>query len=86
MINQECEQNGFAKTILVMVLLLSPTLVWAYVGPGSGLSAIGALFAILATIFFAIVGFVWYPIKRIIRFIKQKKNNNPGDNSGDRKN
>ena len=37
----------------------------AYVGPGAGLSAIGAFLAIVAGVFVAIAGFVWYPIKRL---------------------
>ena len=43
----------------------------AYVGPGAGLSAIGAFLAILAGIVVAIVGFIWYPIKRLIRGVKR---------------
>jgi len=42
----------------------------AYVGPGAGLSAIGAFLAMVAGVFVAIAGFVWYPIKRLIRRIK----------------
>mgnify|MGYP003637082352 CR=1 FL=1 len=43
----------------------------AYVGPGSGLSAIGTIFAFIGAILLAIIGFVWYPIKRLL---KKKKN------------
>jgi hypothetical protein len=43
----------------------------AYVGPGAGLSAIGAFLAVLAGIVVAIVGFLWYPIKRLIRSLKR---------------
>ena len=39
----------------------------AYVGPGAGLSVLGALFALLAAVALAIVGFVWYPVKRLLR-------------------
>jgi hypothetical protein len=35
------------------------------------LSAIGAFLAILAGIVVAIVGFIWYPIKRLIRSVKR---------------
>lgn len=38
----------------------------AYVGPGAGLSVLGALFALLAAVVLAIVGFVWYPVKRLL--------------------
>lgn len=50
------------------ILLLSmPAPAWAYIGPGSGLSAIGAAFALVATAFVAVVGFIWYPLKRVWR-------------------
>ena len=43
----------------------------AYVGPGAGLSAIGAFLAMVAAVFVAIAGFIWYPIKRLIRGVKR---------------
>ena len=39
----------------------------AYVGPGAGLTAIGTVLALLAAIGLMLVGFVWYPIKRLRR-------------------
>ena len=39
----------------------------AYVGPGAGLTAIGTVLALLAAIGLVLVGFVWYPIKRLRR-------------------
>ena len=42
-------------------------LVLGYIGPGTGLSAIGALLALIAAVFLAMVGFIWYPIKRLFR-------------------
>ncbi|MEM9667764.1 MAG: hypothetical protein AAF950_02480 [Pseudomonadota bacterium] len=39
----------------------------AYVGPGAGLTAIGSLLALIGTIVLMIVGFVWYPVKRLLR-------------------
>ncbi len=57
--------------LLVMGIIFFPCLAFAYVGPGAGLSAIGAFFAIIAGILAAIFGFLWYPIKRLIRKRKQ---------------
>ena len=51
----------------------------AYVGPGAGLSAIGAFLAILAGIVVAIVGFIWYPIKRLIRSVKRSASRERAD-------
>jgi hypothetical protein len=39
----------------------------AYVGPGAGLTAIGSVLALFAAIGLAIVGFVWYPVKRMLK-------------------
>jgi hypothetical protein len=39
----------------------------AYLGPGAGLSAIGTVLALLAAVVLGIVGFVWYPVKRLLR-------------------
>jgi len=39
----------------------------AYVGPGAGITAIGSILALLAGVLLAIVGFIWYPIKRFFR-------------------
>jgi hypothetical protein len=44
----------------------------AYAGPGSGLSALGALLAVLGAIALAVVGLVWYPFRRLIRFLRRK--------------
>ncbi|MEX0727696.1 MAG: hypothetical protein WEB58_00510 [Planctomycetaceae bacterium] len=61
------------KTAILIGLLVSltPQPAWAYIGPGTGLSAIGAFLAVLAGIFVAIFGFLWYPIKKLLR--KRKK-------------
>jgi len=66
--------------LALVVLLLAPGKAWAYVGPGTGLTAIGVLLAVIGTIFFAIVGLVWYPVKRLIRFIKLKAKSREGQN------
>lgn len=38
----------------------------AYVGPGAGLTAIGTMVAVILAILLALVGFVWYPLKRLL--------------------
>lgn len=39
----------------------------AYIGPGSGLSAIGALLALVIGLLVAFVAFIWYPLRRMRR-------------------
>jgi len=53
-----------ALTIVAVVGLASPAN--AYIGPGAGLGAIGAVIALFAAVLLAVVGFVWYPIKRLV--------------------
>lgn len=67
--------RSLGSSDLVSILLLmgfwSPFEASAYIGPGAGISAIGSLLALLAAILFAVIGFVWYPIKRLWRRKKQ---------------
>jgi hypothetical protein len=44
-----------------------PDMAHAYVGPGAGLTAIGTVLALIAAVVLALVGFVWYPLKRLFR-------------------
>jgi hypothetical protein len=58
---------------LLLVITLTPTDLYAYVGPGAGLSAFGALVSLVGGVFVTILGFVWYPIKRLIRAVKRRR-------------
>ena len=58
---------------LLVVITLTPTNLYAYVGPGAGLSAFGALVSLVGGVFVTIMGFVWYPIKRLIRAAKRRR-------------
>lgn len=60
-----------------VALIATPAL--AYVGPGAGLTAIGTVLSLLAAVVLAIVGFVWYPIKR---FLRRFSNNGRHDRQG----
>jgi len=55
------------------VFLTAPAKALAYIGPGAGLTAIGTAVAFIAAILLAIVGFIWYPIKRLLAKIKEKR-------------
>ena len=52
---------------LVMSLSLVAAPAQAYVGPGTGLSAIGSFLALVAAVVVGILGFLWYPLKRILK-------------------
>ena len=64
-----------------VICLVAAAIAWAsvaqaYVGPGSGLSAIGALLAMIGAIGFAILGLIWYPFKRLLHFIRSRRDRN----------
>jgi hypothetical protein len=68
-----------ALTIVALVGLASPAS--AYIGPGAGLGAIGAVIALFAAVLLAVVGFVWYPIKRLVAAGRTKRS--AEDHGGD---
>ncbi len=55
------------RTLIFVLAWLVPSAAHAYIGPGAGISAIGSLLALIAAVLLAIVGFVWYPVKRIMK-------------------
>ena len=61
--------------VVISFLFAAPLGAVAYVGPGAGIAAIGTVIALIGGILLAIVAFLWYPIKRLLAKIKQKRMN-----------
>lgn len=61
-----------------LVMMAEPQPLLAYVGPGAGLSAIGAFLAVVVGILSALFGFLWYPLKRILKNRRRRKAGDPG--------
>lgn len=61
--------------ILVLgMLVLSPLHgAHAYIGPGAGAGTIAVVLGILASILMAFVAIVWYPLKRLARGRKARR-------------
>ena len=59
------------RILAVTLLVVTPGVVHAYIGPGVGLSAIGSVISLIVAAFLLVVGFLWYPFKRLLR--KKKK-------------
>ena len=55
----------------MLALFASPAA--AYVGPGAGISVLGSLLGILATIFVAIGAILFWPIRKLMKRRKAKK-------------
>jgi hypothetical protein len=53
--------------IFAALAAFGPSAAHAYVGPGAGLTALGTVLALVAAVLFALVGFVWYPMKRLMK-------------------
>jgi hypothetical protein len=56
-----------------LALVLSPASVQAYVGPGMGAGAVAAVLGVLAGLLMLVVGVVWYPLKKLVRRLRDKK-------------
>ena len=52
----------------------------AYIGPGSGLAAIGSVLAVAGAVALIVVGFVWYPVKRLLRSMKTARARRSSEN------
>lgn len=50
---------------LIATLVISPPAM-AYVGPGAGLLAIAAFIALSLAVLAALLGFLWFPLKRLL--------------------
>lgn len=60
-----------AALVLGVFAIIQPA--YAYMGPGSGLGVIGTLLAVIGAVIFAIIGFIWYPLKRLMKSRKSKQ-------------
>lgn len=65
---------------LLSVFLVAPDVALAYGGPGSVISGIGALIAVVAAIFAAFFGFIWFPLKRL--YLKMRGRKDAGKEAG----
>ncbi|WP_284165767.1 hypothetical protein [Frigidibacter sp. SD6-1] len=63
--------------LAAVLLALQPGMALAYIGPGVGAGAIGAVIGVIGAIFLAIFAVLWYPIKRMLKGKKK-----PGATNG----
>jgi Flp pilus assembly protein TadB len=62
-----------ARSIAFALILGYAGTAFAYVGPGAGLPLIGMLVALIMAVLLAVVGFVWFPVRRLLRDRKAKR-------------
>lgn len=70
------KQPLVSYVLFAFLVLVMPEYALAYIGPGAGVSAIGTVIALVGAVLLAIVGFVWYPVKRFLSKKKDKNSNN----------
>ena len=70
------KQAHMIKALLVSLVFIIPDYAQAYIGPGASVTAIGTIIALVGAIILAIVGFIWYPLKRILSKKKEKNSKN----------
>ncbi|WP_201153376.1 hypothetical protein [Rhodothalassium salexigens] len=66
----KASSSTLAGVVILVLVITEPAA--AYVGPGAGLTVLGGILAVVASLFLAIMGFVWYPIRRVLRNRKKK--------------
>jgi hypothetical protein len=60
--------------MFVVAALASPIPAFAYVGPGAGLSLIGAFWALILAIFTAVFFLLAWPVRRLLRNARGRGN------------
>ena len=64
--------------LVLLGLCLSAT-VQAYIGPGAGISVIGSLIGVVVTVLLAVGAILMWPVRRLMRRRKAKKNEETTD-------
>lgn len=72
--------SGIASIALaILAIAVVPKTALAYGGPGSIVSGVGALLALVAAVFAAVFGFIWYPMKRLVRLLRARSREDRAD-------
>jgi len=51
----------------------APAPVFAYMGPGLGVGALGAALGVVASLLLVLISVVWYPLKRLARRSRSRR-------------
>lgn len=57
-------KHSTLKTALLLISSLK--MMFGYIGPGTGLTAIGTAIACIVGTIVAVLGFLWYPLRRML--------------------
>ena len=59
--------------VLLALLLVTSGQALAYIGPGAGISVVGSLLSILATFFVAIGAILFWPVRKLLKRRKARR-------------
>ena len=65
----------YKLTFSSIIFCLISTSSFAYLGPGVGGGVIAATIGVIVAIFVALFGLIWFPVKRLLKKRKEKKEN-----------
>lgn len=64
---------GSLVAAALFVTITSPSVALAYIGPGLGLAGLGAALSLVGAVLLGVVGFIWYPVKRLLRVRRARR-------------
>jgi len=65
----------YKLTLITFLFFFITTPSHAYLGPGVGGGIIAATLGVIVAIFAALFGLIWFPVKRLLKKRKEKKEN-----------
>ena len=65
--------KSFVFIWAVICVLLTPMVTHAYIGPGLGAGTLAVIAGFIISIFLAVFGMLWYPLKRFMNRLKSKR-------------
>lgn len=65
---------------IAFLLLITVNPAQAYIGPGAGLGAVVVTLSLIVGTALLLVGFLWYPMKRLVRGRKSQRSKHVADN------
>jgi len=61
------------RTAAFLAAVSAPAPVFAYMGPGIGVGALGAALGVVASLLLVLISVLWYPLKRLVRRSRNRR-------------
>jgi|LakMenEpi03Aug12_release.lakeMendotaPanAssembly.Ray.scaffolds.fasta_scaffold87679_3 hypothetical protein len=68
------KRNNLRIIFFIIFLIMIKNTAYAYIGPGMTGGVIAATIGIVVAILAALFGLIWFPVKKILKKRKEKKN------------